>query len=144
MVGNDKPFSLFLASGIPFEVIEKPASDGWTFLSDFDAKNVESGKLKSNGTTFLHGSNTEMKINKVRFVAETLPEIFAFKHEIILQLKGVPYVEEDKPVVCAWYPESKIVLLWNLLETKETITIRLDDKIQAIEIEGLDAAFVKL
>jgi hypothetical protein len=143
LVSTDKPFSLFLASGIPFEVTEKPASDGWTFLSDFDAKDVESGKLKSNGTTFVHGSNTEMKFNKVRFVAETLPEIFAFKHEIILQLKGVPYVEEDKPVVCAWYSESKTALLWNLSETKETITIRLDDKTQAIEIEGLDAALVK-
>ncbi len=56
----------------------------------------------------------------------------------------IPFVEEDKPVVCAWYPESKTVLLWNLSETKETITIKLDDKTQAIEIEGLDAALVKL
>jgi hypothetical protein len=144
MIGNDKPFSLFLASGIPFEVTEKPASDGWTFLSDFDAADVDSGKIKSTGTTFLHGSNPENKFSGVRFVAENLQEIFAFKHEIIPQLKGVPYVEEDKPVVCAWYPVSKIVLLWNLLETKETITIRLDDKTQAIEIEGLDEALVKL
>jgi len=144
MVGNDKPFSLFLASGIPFEVTEKPASDGWTFLSDLDAKDVESGKLKSNGTTFVHGSNTEMKFNKVRFVAETLSEIFAFKHEIILQLKGVPYVEEDKPVVCAWYPESKTVLLWNLSENTETFTLRKENEKRTVQVDGLDAELISI
>ena len=144
MVGNDKPFSLFLASGIPFEVTEKPSSGGWTFLSDFDASDVESGKLKSMGTTFLHGSNPEKKFNKVRFVAENPQEIFAFKQEIISQLKGVPYVEEDKPVVCAWYPESKTVLLWNLTETKETFTVKISDLVRHIEIDGLDTELVHL
>jgi hypothetical protein len=144
MVGNDKPYSLFLASGIPFEVTEKPSSGSWTFLSDFDAEDVESGKLKSTGTTFLHGSNPEKKFNKVRFVAENLQEIFAFKHEIIPQLKGVPYVEEDKPVVCAWYPESKMVLFWNLSETKETLTIRNDREKRTVQIDGLDAELIYL
>jgi hypothetical protein len=138
MVGNDKPFSLFLASGIPFEVTKKPASDGWTFLSDFDAEDVVSGKLRSKGTTFIHGSGTEKKYSGVRFVAENLAEIFIFKHEIIPLLKSIPYVEEDKPVVCAWYPKRKSVLLWNLSEVKETFTIRLDDKKRTIQIDGLD------
>jgi hypothetical protein len=144
MVGNDKPFSLFLASGIPFEVTEKPASDGWTFLSDFDAKDVESGKLKSHETTFIHGSNSERKFSGVRFVAENLAEIFAFKHEIIPQLKSVPYVEEDKPVVCAWFPESKTVLLWNLSEIKEVFTLVKDEEKRTVQINGLDAELIYL
>ena len=144
MVGNDKPFSLFLASGVPFEVTTEPASDGWTFLSDFDAADVDSGKVKSAGTTFIHGSNPEKKYSGVRLVAENLQEIFAFKHEIIPQLKGVPYVEEDKPVVCAWYPESKTVLLWNLSEVTETLTIRIDEKKRTIEMDSLDAELIHL
>jgi len=142
MIGTDKPYSLFLASGIPFEVTEIPASDGWTFLSDFDAKDVSSGKLKSNGTTFIVGSGTDQNPSAMRFLTENLSEIFAFKHEIVSQLKGVPYVEEDKPVVCTWYPKIKSVLLWNLSETTESFTIKLDDKIQNIEIGGLDAELI--
>lgn len=78
----------------------------------------------------------------MRFVAENLNEIFAFKHEIIPQLIGTPYVEEDKPVVCAWYPEIKTVLLWNLSETTESFTVKLDDKKRSIEIGGLDSELV--
>lgn len=144
MIGNDKPFSLFLASGIPFEVCEKPASDGWTFLSDFDAKDVDTGKVKSAGTTFIHGSIPEKKYSGVRLVAENLPEIFAFKHEIIPQLKGIPYVEEDKPVVCAWYPEGKTVLLWNLSETKEVFTLRKDEEKHSVQLNGLDTEIIYL
>ena len=36
-VGDDNPFSLFLALGVPFEVTGQPAADGFTFLSDADA-----------------------------------------------------------------------------------------------------------
>ena len=68
----------------------------------------------------------------------------AFKHEIIPQLKGVPYVAEDKPVVCTWYPTIKTVLLWNLSENKETFTVKLDDKKHSVEIGGLDAELVRL
>jgi hypothetical protein len=144
LVSNDKPYSLFLASGIPFEVTETPSSDGWTFLSDFDAYDVASGKLKSKGTTFVYGSNADKKLNGLRYVAENLNEIFDFKNEIISHLIGTPYVEENKPVVCAWYPEIKSVLLWNLSETKESFTVKLDNKKRSIDINGLDSELVTL
>jgi len=143
-VGNDKPYSLFLASGIPFEVTDTPVSNGWTFLSDFDANDVTSGKLKSNGTTFIYGSNADKKLTGLRFVPENLTEIFAFKHEIIPQLKGIPYAEEDKPVVCVWYPAMQTVLLWNLSETKESFTVRINEKKRTVEIGGLDTELVSL
>jgi len=144
LVGNDKPYSLYLASGIPFEVTDEPASEGWTFLSDFDVKDVKSGKLKSEGTTFVYGYDSDKKVNGMRFVAENLKEIFAFKHEIIPQLTGIPYVVEDKPVVCAWYPEIKSVLLWNLSETRESFTVRSYNKKRTIEIDGLDSELVPI
>ncbi len=59
-------------------------------------------------------------------------------------MKGVPYVVEDKPVVCAWYPEIKAVLLWNLSETKESLTVKLDSKTSTTEIKGLDSELISL
>jgi len=144
MIGNDKPYSLFLASGIPFEVTNSPSSDGWTFLSEFDTNDVTSGKLKSNGTKFIIGSDSDKKMKDMRLVEENINEIFAFKHEIIPQLIGIPYIEEDKPVVCAWYPDIKTVLLWNLSETKESFTIMMDNKKRSVEIGGLDAEMVHI
>jgi len=144
MVGDDKPYSLFLASGIPFEVTDTPAADGWTFLSDFDADDVASGRLKSKGTTFANGSATGKKSDGLRFVAENLDELYAFKHEVIPKLAGTPYVEEDKPVVCAWYPKIKSVLLWNLSENKESFTVNLDGKKRSLEIEGLDSELLSV
>ena len=142
MIGDDKPYSLFLASGIPFEVTDTPAADGWTFLSDFDIHDVSSGTLQSKGTSFVYGSTEDKKLSGLRFVAEDLIAIFTFKQEIIPLLKGVPYVVEDKPVVCAWYPEIRMVLLWNLSESKEMFTVKLDYTIQAVEIDGLDSMLI--
>ncbi len=144
MIGDDKPFSLFLASGIPFEVTSTPASDGWTFLSDFDAEDAETNKLKSRGTIFLHDSNRGKKFNSVKPLAENLTEIFAFKKEIIPQLKDIPYVLEDKPVVCAWYSKIQSVLLWNLSETAEVFTVKMQDKNRQVKVEALDAELIQL
>ena len=47
LCGDDRPFSLFMAAGIPFEVSDNPARDGWTFLSDADAHAAASGQLVS-------------------------------------------------------------------------------------------------
>jgi hypothetical protein len=144
MVGDDKPNSLFLASGIPFEVTDTPAADGWTFLSDFDLNDVISGKLESKGTKFVYSTSFDQKLNGARFIPQNLNELFALKHEIIPQLRGIPYVAEDKPVVCTWYPKIKTVLLWNLSENKETITVKLDDQNYSVGIGGLDAELVLL
>lgn len=144
LVGDDQPYSLFLASGIPFEVTDAPARDGWTFLSDFDFKDVASNKLKSLGTTFVNRSKIGVESPAQRFVTENLNDLYAFKHEIIPQLKGIPYVDEDKPVVCAWYPRIKKVLLWNLSESKESFTVILNDQKHSVGINGLDAEIVNL
>ncbi len=144
MVGDDKPFSLFLASGIPFEVTDTPAKDGWTFLSDFDFKDVVSKKLESKGTTFINRLKSGTQSPGQRFVAENLGDLFALKEEIIPLLHGIPYVIEEKPVVCAWYPKIKTVLLWNLSESKESFTVKFKSKNHTVHIAGLDAEIVQL
>lgn len=123
-VGDDKPFSLFLALGVPFEVVEHPSDNGWTFLADADLSITHA----NTGATFVArpdsfgaGSNGS---GNVRLVAETLPELFAFRRSIIDKLAEVPYVVDEKPSVCAWYPSARSALVWNLSESHETLTVR--------------------
>ena len=144
LVGDDKPYSLFLASGIPFEVTDVPAKDGWTFLSDFDFTDIATNRLVSYGTTFVYRAKTGTNPTGARFLEENLNDIYAFKKEIIPQLGQIPYVSENLPVVCAWYPKIKKVLLWNLSESKETFTVICADKKYPVEIAALDAEIVSL
>ena len=144
MIGDDKPFSLFLASGIPFEVTDTPSNEGWTFLSDFDFSDAASNQLESKGTTFIHRAKSTQIQPALRYVAENLTDLFSFKHEIVPKLKGVPYVVEDKPVVCTWYPKIKKVLLWNLSESNDSFTVQLNDQKYPVAIAGLDAEIVNL
>ena len=75
MVGNDKPYSLFLAAGVPFEVTEEPARDGWTFLAEFDARAAAAGNLKPNGSTFIYEQKDGYRLKEGLPVTESLPEI---------------------------------------------------------------------
>ncbi len=139
-VGDDNSYSLFLALGIPFEVTNEPAADGFTFLSDADAGAVD--KTPSRGTVFVSRPRA-VAIEGVRFVPESLPELYAFKRQILSQLEKVPYVENEVPVVCAWYPTARAVLLWNLGEERVEVTLRHRDARRAIGIDALDVALVE-
>lgn len=138
-VGDDNPFSLYLAAGVPFEVTDTLAPDGWTFLSDFDARAATASA--SPGTTLIArpGANAP----GCRAVEEDLPALFALKHELLPGLREVPHVEEDVPVVCAWYPGARAVLLWNLGETGQTLTVRVGDARRTVELDGLDLALLE-
>ncbi len=141
-IGRDQPNSLFLAAGIPFEVTAEPAADGWTFLGEFDAADAASGQLRSPGTAWICAAEKYRASSALRLVPENLKELFSLKKEILPALKGIPYVEEDLPAVCAWYPSLKKVLLWNLSESAVSLTVRRDDRRRAVRLEALDAALV--
>lgn len=133
-VGDDKPFSLFLATGVPFEVCETPASDGWTFLSDADASAATAGSLKSAGTTFVHRSKAALE--GARFLAERMEDLWAFKRELVPRLKAIPFVEEEKPAVLGWYPDVRRAVLWNLSPTEEVLTVQFEGTRRKISCEG--------
>jgi hypothetical protein len=142
-VGDSNPYSLFLAAGIPFEVTEDPASDGWTFLSDADARAVADGSLRSNGTVFVSRKKSEAGASGVRPVEELLSDLYALKKKILPQLdEAVPYVEQDTPVVCAWYPTAKCVLLWNLTEEAQDLTVKRKGEQREVKLGGLDSALL--
>ena len=136
-VGDDKPFSLFLASGVPFEVTTTPADHGWTFLCDHDAR----GGVRGAGTTFV--ARPGAAIEGVRALPEDLESIFAFKREILSRLEGVPYVVEDVPVVCAWYPTARAVMLWNLTESPQEVTLTCGKETRIQPLEALGAAWLE-
>ena len=97
-VGDDNPFSLFLALGVPFEVTGELARDGMTFLSDADARAI--GTSPTPGTALLARPQANLP-RSIRPIPESLSELFAWKREILPRLEAVPYVEGEVPVVCA-------------------------------------------
>ncbi len=137
--GDDRPFSLFLAAGIPFEVTDRPARDGWTFLCQADAKAAATGQVISPGTQFVShppSSNT----SAVESCQESLDALFAYKR----RLDGnTPFVENAEPAVLGWYPSAHAALLWNPTAARRTFAVRYGGRIREVTIEGLDSALLR-
>lgn len=143
-VGDDKPYSLFLAMGIPFEVTDTIAPDGWTFLCNHDAQNLPVEASQAQPGHLVCRTEVENVPNGLRAVEESLEALWPLKHEILAAGLDVPYVVDDKPAVCAWYPTANAVLLWNLGEKRETFQVQWAGKTVAVEVAGLDLELVSL
>jgi hypothetical protein len=139
-VGDDNPFSLFLALGVPFEVRDTLAKDGFTFLSDADARQLAAPR--SPGTVLLARPQDGLS-HSIRPIPESLKELFAWKQGILPKLEEVPYIEGQVPVVCAWYPSARSVLLWNLSEHRENLILRLGDQKRGVLIDGLGMTLIE-
>lgn len=143
LVGKDKPFSLFLASGIPFEVVDDLTEDGWIFLSNEDGKSIVEGRLAAKSNNLVVRKEAEIRDDNFIELDETLGDIFAFKKYIIPTLKNIPYVEGDSPVIFSWYPTAGKALLWNVTEGRQKYTIKRGDKIvQSVIVDGLDVMLI--
>ena len=143
-VGDDNPNSLFLAAGIPFAVCDHPPADGWTFLSQQDADAVGAGRLKSSGTTFVMRPGSGKGSRDAIVQPETMEDVYALKRRVLPQLNDVPYVREEKPVVCAWYPTANAVVLWNLSEREERFTVSFKTQDRSVAVSELDTTLVPL
>lgn len=143
LIGKDKPFSLFLASGIPFEVVDEVTADGWVFLSNEDAKSVVEGRVTAKNNNFVVRKEAEIKGSNFIELDETPNDIFAFKKRIIPALKNIPYVEGDIPAIFSWYPTAGKALLWNVNESKQDYNIVRNRKIiHSVSINGLDVKLI--
>ncbi len=136
--GDDRPFSLFLASGIPFEVTSQPAKDGWTFLSESDAAAAASGQLHSRGTQFLTRTSPSTAAS-IQTCEESLAALYAFKRRLD---PGIPIVENDEPAVLAWYPSARAVLLWNPNAARKTYSVRCGRTRREVVLDGFDCALL--
>ncbi len=142
-VGDDQPYSLFLALGVPFEVTDTLAADGWTFLSDFDVQAVAAGEIHSAGTRLVQHPGQPAANGEAVSLAEDLNTLFAWRKEILPQLKGVPYVEEEKTVVCGWYPPARSVLLWNLDTTPQPVTLHFNETRRSVRLPPLGIELIE-
>lgn len=143
LVGEDKPFSLFLASGIPFEIIEEPTEDGWLFLSNEDANYFAKGSEKPKNNNLIVRKESEVTGDAFIEMNETLDDIFAFKKQIIPSLVNIPYVSGNAPVVFSWYPSVNKAILWNVNKEHRTFQIEINEKvIKKISLNGLDVVLI--
>lgn len=145
LVGKDKPFSLFLASGIPFEVVDELTQDGWIFLSNEDAISVVEGRVAAKSNNLVVRKEAEIHGTNFIELDETLEDIFAFKKRIIPALKNIPYVEGDIPAIFSWYPTAGKALLWNVNEEKKDYNIVCNGRvICSVSIDGLDVMLISV
>ncbi|HOC56673.1 MAG TPA: hypothetical protein PKI20_13705 [Verrucomicrobiota bacterium] len=142
-VGDDRPFSLWLAMGVPFEVADTLPKDGCVFLSDFDARELAAQAPRTGARLFCR-SSAPVRPAWAETTGETLAELFALKHRLGRSLDAVPHILEDEPAVCAWYPTAHKVLVWNLCEQPRTLTVALRNRRQPLRLSPLQAAVVNL
>jgi len=143
-VGDDRPYSLFLALGVPFEVVSALPTDGWAFLGDADARAVAEGRLAPAGRRLIARPESGAGGPALTAVPEDLPSLFRLKRGILPALHGVPYVVDDLPVVLAWYPSARAALLWNLEEERRTYTVMRDGQaLRTLEIAPLGVALLE-
>ena len=142
-VGDDQPFSLWLALGVPFEVVGSVPREGVVFLSDYDARELAVSGARTRARLICR-SSAPIRPEGAETVAETLPELFALKHSLGKSLDEVPHVVEDEPAVCAWYPTARKALVWNLSEQPRTLTVTMQSWRQRVCLGPLEAATVKI
>ncbi|MCX6362118.1 MAG: hypothetical protein NT029_20175 [Armatimonadetes bacterium] len=142
-VGNANPFSLALAIGVPFEVCSREPTEGWVFLGDHDAVH---GPANAGGPARVAVARPGVQSRWIgaRTVAESLPDLFRLKREILAGHPDCPYVQEERPATLAWYPEAGHALLWNLDEHTARLTIRHGDRSTPVEAPPLGSVLIPL
>lgn len=143
-VGNDNPYSLFFALGIPVDMSNTLSlEEEIVFMGDEDAQAFTEGKVPGfMSSQIIH--RLEDKKYKGRFVPEKLEALFQWKNENIEKFKSFPFVKENVPVICRWYPAANLVLLWNLSEEKKTITVEYLAKLYTVSMEKLELTELQL
>lgn len=142
--GGENAYSLFLAIGVPFEVCNEIPADGVTFLSDADAKAIERGALSASGSRLI--ARFESAAGRFVKVSEDYESLFSFRRSILMNLQEdkIPYVEEEIPIVLAWYPEVNLIYVWNISREEKTFHIHRGDKLFAMKLAALDSQVVDL
>lgn len=143
LVGDDRPFSLWLALGVPFEVIDRPTTTAntWTFLSDFDARELRESRLSPRAHR-ISRPTAAASPGQIERVEESLPALFAFRRRWLDQLGATPHVLEEAPALCAWYPTARSVLVWNLSPEPRRLTLRIGQYHQELHLGPLASEVV--
>lgn len=136
-IGKDEPYSLFFAIGIPCDMSNTDRlEEDIVFMGDEDAQAFTEGLVPGLKSTQVAHRLSDRKY-KGNYIEENLDALFRWKKTQLHLLKQVPYVVEDEPIVCRWYPAVNLVLLWNLAEVKKTITLTYLEKKYTVTIDSL-------
>jgi hypothetical protein len=141
-VGEDQPFSLWLAMGIPFEVVDTLPRDGWTFLSDYDAREISSSRSYPGTQIVCRDTASKTPADSIR-VEESLPKLFEFKNKILPLIANIPHIVEEQPAICAWYPKVRKVMVWNLSTSRQTLTLAEGNKTTTLNLGPLESTLVE-
>lgn len=144
-VGKDNPYSLWLASGIPFEVIEtlEQGKDGWIFMSNEDYDHLDA---HPENIIFIVREGVKKMNDQVLTVKENLNDIWQWKDTVKAQLKKdkIPYIAEHHPAVCAWYPQPGFVLVWNLAPGPAALTLVYGNRRITRQYQAMESVLIKL
>ena len=145
-VGDADPYSLFLAVGVPFEVVETLDTGGHVFLADADSDSGAIGIGSDHPTkaVLIRRPDVTSASEQAQVIPETLEALFALKHSLMPGWRDIPHVLEDIPIVCAWYPSASAAVLWNLTESPQTVTLQCGPYLHALKLAPLDAELVEI
>jgi hypothetical protein len=143
-VGDDNPYSLFLACGMPFEVVDRWPNDGFVFLNDWDAGELTGPRTRRSKAVPVIRPGAADARSGARPTPEDLGPLFALKHEACAGLRDAPWIVENLPAVCAWYPTARKALVWNLDEERRTLTLAFNEERRTIDIDALGVELVAL
>ena len=140
---GEAAYSLFLATGVPFEVCSELSDNGWTFLGDNDARSLDRGEIASKGTQCF--ARTASQTGRFEKLDETLESLFAFRRTILPRLRSekIPYIEEEVPIVLGWYPGARAALLWNVEKSAVTVHLRRGEQAAAVELPPLETVLAR-
>lgn len=143
---GDEAFCLFLTAGVPFEVCDTLPADGWTFLGDASAAEIDRGTLTSPGTVCL--ARVKSESGRFQTLEESFEQIFQFRRSLLTRFRDekIPYVEEEVPFVLGRYTKGDgspdAILLWNVNREDKTVHIRIGEETQTVFVKALDSALL--
>lgn len=144
-VGLDAPFSLWLALGVPFEVISKldDCTDSWIFVTKEDLPDIKESKCSNYYITNVEDDKDYPNISVVK---EDLSSLWIWKESLSdkLEKMKIPYVIENSPCICSWYPKLNAVLLWNLKNAKVELSVKYKGENITCNLDALEMKYVDL
>ena len=123
-------------------------SDGWTFLGDASADEMERGDLLSPGTICFARRGSDS--GRFRKLDESFESLFEFRRTLLggFRKKGIPYIEEEIPFVLSRYTLNDgtpdMLVLWNVNEEEQTVHLRIGDQVRVITVLPLDSALIPM
>ncbi len=126
--GAESPAVRWLALGVPFSVAAQRPGTGVVVAAPGDA-----AELATRGATVL----TTVAIPGTQRVSDDWPAWWVWRRSLLAGPVDFPYVVDEEPTVCAWYPAARRVVLWEVSGRARTVTLRSRGGDQQVALPAL-------